>query len=98
LRTPSGKEISPAILGHYLFVYHHHLDTVRHYQLVQEAAHRARLLVVPGPGWDDGKRQALQADLACLLGNEIDVVIETVNLISLEKSGKRPIIKLTSTV
>lgn len=98
LRTPSGKEISPAILGHYLFVYNHHLDTVRHYQLVQEAAGRARLLVVPAPGWDESKRQALQADLARLLGNEMDVAVETVNLIPLEKSGKRPIIKLVSTV
>jgi phenylacetate-CoA ligase len=98
LRTPSGKEISPTVLGHYLFVYNHHLDAVRHYQLVQETARSARLLVVPAPGWDDSKRQALQADLVCLLGNEMDVAVETVNLIPLEKSGKRPIIKLASQV
>jgi phenylacetate-CoA ligase len=98
LRTPSGKEISPTVLGHYLFVYNQHLEAVRHYQLVQETARGARLLVVPAPGWDDSKRHALQADLACLLGNEMDVVVETVNLIPLEKSGKRPIIKLASTV
>jgi hypothetical protein len=55
------------------------------------------LLVVPAPGWDDSKRQALQADLACLLGHEMDVVVEAVSLIPLEKSGKRPIIKLAST-
>lgn len=97
LRTPSGKEISPTVLGHYLFVYHHHQEAVRHYQLVQETAHRARLLVVPATGWDNSKHQALQADLVRLLLGEMEVVVETVTSIPLEKSGKRPIIKVAST-
>lgn len=98
LRTPSGKEISPAILGHFLFVYHDHLDSVRHYQLVQEAPNRAVLFVVPGVGWDEQRRARLRSDLASLIGNDMEVEVETVSEIPIEKSGKRPIIKRVESV
>lgn len=93
LRTPSGAEISPAILGHFLFVYHDHLDAVRHYQLVQETANRVSLLVVPGEGWDEQRRARLRSDLVHLMGDEMEVDVQTVFEIPPEKSGKRPIIK-----
>ena len=93
LRTPSGDEISPAILGHFLFVYHDHLGAVRHYQLVQEAANRVNLLVVPGEGWDEERRTRLRSDLKQLVGEEMEVDVQTVSEIHPEKSGKRPIIK-----
>ncbi|HJT27545.1 MAG TPA: hypothetical protein VJ784_09080 [Pyrinomonadaceae bacterium] len=93
LRTPSGAEISPAVLGHFLFVYHDNADMVRHYQLVQEGADRVKLLVVPGAGLDEERRSHLQSDLTALLGNEMKVEIQTVPEIPAEKSGKRPIIK-----
>ena len=94
LRTPSGAEIGPTVLGHFLFVYHDHVDAVRHYQLVQESEDRIRFLVVPGPGWNEDRRRRLQSDLTSLLGNEMELEIETVSEIPAEKSGKRPIIKL----
>lgn len=94
LRTPSGKEISPVVLGHYLFVYHDHLDVVRHYQLVQESSSRVRLLIVPDKGWDEQRRSRLRSDLARLVGDEMEVAVETVLEIPKERSGKRPIIKL----
>jgi phenylacetate-CoA ligase len=94
LRTPSGKEISPAILGHYLFVYGVHLEAVSQYQLVQESAHEARLLVTPAQGWNEQRRGLLQTDLARLLGDEMKVTVEAVAQIPPEKSGKRPIIKV----
>jgi len=94
LRTPSGKEIGPTVLGHFLFVYHDHVDAVRHYQLVQESADRVRFLIVPGSGWDEDRRRRLQSDLNVLLGDEMKVEIQTVSEIPPEKSGKRPIIKL----
>lgn len=53
VRTPSGAEISPVVLGHFLFVYHDNADTVRHYQLVQEGADRVKLLIVPGTGLNE---------------------------------------------
>ena len=94
LRTPSGDEISPAILGHFLFVYHDHLEAVRHYQLVQETANRVNLLVVPGEGWDEARQERLRSDLKQLLGDEMEVDVQTVSEIRPEKSGKRPIIKM----
>jgi phenylacetate-CoA ligase len=93
LRTPSGNEISPAILGHFLFVYNDHLEAVRHYQLVQESATRVNLLVVPGEGWDEERRTRLRSDLKQLLSGEMEVEVQTVSEIHPEKSGKRPIIK-----
>lgn len=93
LRTPSGAEISPTVLGHFLFVYRDHVDAVRHYQLVQESADRIRLLIVPGPAWDDERRASLQTDLSALLGKEMHLEIQAVAEIPAEKSGKRPIIK-----
>lgn len=93
LRTPSGDEISPAILGHFLFVYHDHLEAVRHYQLVQETANRVNLLVVPGEAWDEERRERLGSDLKELLGHEMEVEVQVVSEIPPEKSGKRPIIK-----
>ena len=94
LRTPSGAEVSPTVLGHFLFVYHDHVDAVRHYQLVQESADRVRFLIVPGPGWDEERRGRLQSDLGALLGKKMAVEIQVVSEIPAEKSGKRPIIKL----
>jgi len=94
LRTPAGKEISPTVLGHYLFVYNRHLEAVRHYQLVQECAREARLLVVPADGWTEQHRDLLQTDLQRLLGEDIKVTVEAVAQILPEKSGKRPIIKV----
>ncbi|HKY41662.1 MAG TPA: hypothetical protein VJM50_01100 [Pyrinomonadaceae bacterium] len=93
LRTPSGKELSPAILGHFLFVYNNHLESVRHYQLIQESANEARLLVVPSNNWDEHRREQIRIDLERLLDNEMIVSVEAVTEIPTEKSGKRPIIK-----
>ena len=98
LRTPSGDEISPAILGHFLFVYHDHLEAVRHYQLIQETATRANLLVVPGHGWDEERRERLRSDLKQLLGDQMEVDVQVVSEIRPEKSGKRPIIKKSTTI
>jgi len=96
LRTVSGKVISPAVLGHYLFVYHGHQAAVRDYQLVQEAANKVCLLVAPAAGWEESMRARIQRDLESLLGPDMDVRMETAPIIPLEKSGKRPIIKIVS--
>lgn len=96
LRTPSGKEISPSILGHYLFVYNDHLEFVRHYQLVQESPHLVCLSVVPNSGWSKHRRERLQSDLKHLIGEDMQVSVRTVDRIESEKGGKRPIIKILS--
>ncbi len=93
LRTPSGKVISPAILGHYLFVYNNNLDSIRHYQLVQEAPDAVRLLVMPSNRWTAGAAATLAEALDKLLGGEMSVIVQPVMEIPAEASGKRPIIK-----
>ena len=95
LHTPSGKLISPVVLGHFLFVYHDHLEAVKHYQLIQDSSHQARLLVVPSAVWDEHRREKIRRDLSRLLGHDMIVSVESVAEIPPEKSGKRPIIKST---
>ena len=94
LSTPSGRLISPVVLGQYLFVHKDNLDAVSHYQLVQQDRRRACLKVVPSPGWNRQRREQLERDLSELLGSEMEVTIETVSEIPHERSGKRPIIKV----
>lgn len=96
LRTPSGREISPVVLGHFLFVYRDHSEAVRHYQLVQQSDSRATLLIVPGELWDEQRGVQLESDLRQLVGEDMEVSVETVGEIPPEKSGKRPIIKRAS--
>jgi phenylacetate-CoA ligase len=94
VRTPSGREISPAILGHFLFVYHDHGDTVRQYQLVQQGTNRIVLSIVPGAGWNEERRVRMRSDLIELIGDDdVEVDVQTVLQIPAEQSGKRPIIK-----
>jgi phenylacetate-CoA ligase len=94
LRTPSGKVISPAVLGHYLFVFNSHLDSVLQYQLLHEAPDRARLLIVAAAEVDESRIEQLRDDLARLLGPDMQVDVTAVAAISAEPSGKRPIIKV----
>jgi phenylacetate-CoA ligase len=99
IRTSAGKLISAVVLGAYLkiggpqFRYRDHLDAVRHYQLVQEAPGRVRMLIVPAPGFDAERQRRLQEDLTRLLGEDVTVDVETVEEIPPERSGKRPVIK-----
>ncbi len=93
LQTPSGHVISPAALGHFLFVYRDYLGAVWHYQLVQDAPAQVRLLVVPGPGFDGATRARLRDDLSEMLHHQMAVAVEVVREIPCEASGKRPIIK-----
>ncbi len=99
LTTVSGRTVSSIILGRYLrdggplFKHIDHTDHIRHYQAIQEGDSRVRFMVVPGPGFDERRSALLREDLARLLGSEMEVVIETVDRIPLEKSGKRPLIK-----
>ena len=91
LQTPSGGELNPTVLGHVLC--HDNLEVVRQYQLVQESTDRVRLLVVPGPQWNEQQRARIQSDLTRAIGAGVAVAVKTMSDIPPEKSGKRPIIK-----
>jgi len=91
-RTAAGSILSPAALGHYLFVYHAHQDAVREYQLIQESPGRARLLIVPSARWNEAVRAHIEREMRELLGSPVPVL--AVGEIPPEKSGKRPIIKV----
>jgi phenylacetate-CoA ligase len=93
LATADGKVISPAILGHYLFVYNDQARAVRCYQLVEESPGRVTLLVVPGDLWNDRSAAALRQNVAELVGPKVEVAVRSVPAIPPEPSGKRPIIK-----
>jgi phenylacetate-CoA ligase len=99
LVTPSGRTVSALVLGRYfreggpLFQRSDHLSYMRHYQAIQQGTSRVRLLVVPDNGFNETRRQLLREDLSRLLGGEMAVVVETVEQIPLERSGKRPLVK-----
>jgi phenylacetate-CoA ligase len=94
LHTVSGKTLSPAVLGHYVCVYHGHYDAIREYQLLQEAPDRVRLLVVPSSAWKEQVSTLIQRELENLLGAEMQVRVDKVASIPPDASGKRPIIKV----
>ena len=60
LHTVSGKILSPAVLGHYVCVYHGHHEAIREYQLVQDAPDQVRLLVVPSSAWQEKVGKLIQ--------------------------------------
>lgn len=93
LILPSGRMINPTSLGHYLFVVHGWVDAVRHYQLVQRAPDDVLLQLVLADG-DASTAARIAGDVQALLGEGIRVDFAVVSEIPLERSGKRPIIKV----
>lgn len=91
--TPSGKMINPVSLGQYLFVSHDYVDAIRQYQLFVKRPNEMTLRVVPSGVLTEETRARLQRHMAELVGEDVTVDVEVVEEISLEKSGKRPIIK-----
>jgi phenylacetate-CoA ligase len=93
LTTGEGKVISPALLGHYLFVHKRHGEIIRQYQILQEGPRRVVLLVVPGDRWNEHSATRLRGDMGELLGPGMEADIRVVAEIRPERSGKRPVIK-----
>lgn len=93
IRLASGKVLDASTVGHVLFVVRGHADTVRLYQVVQEAQDRLRLRVVLRHGRDDALLQRVRDDLAAIAGPGVAVFAEHADDIPLERSGKRPVLK-----
>ncbi len=99
IETPSGRTISATVIGRYfrdggpLFVHKDHIDFIRHYQAIQEDDGLIRFLVVPQPTFDEQRKALLTEDLRKLFGGDIQVRVEPVREIPVERSGKRPLVK-----
>ena len=93
LETPSGRMVNPTSLGHFLFVIKDYVESVKHFQLAQDSERRVTLRIVPCQPAGPELTGRLAADLSGLLGGEMQVDVEIVLEIPLERSGKRPVIK-----
>jgi len=61
---------------------------VEAFKIIQESLERTRVLVVPNSAFDEATRAAVQTGLARRLGSGVDIVVELVEEIAAEKSGK----------
>jgi phenylacetate-CoA ligase len=61
---------------------------VEAFKIIQESLERTRVLVVPNKAFDETTRTAIQTGLARRLGDRVDIVVELVEEIVPEKSGK----------
>lgn len=64
------------------------LPAVEAFKIIQESLERTRVLVVPNRAFDEATRTAIQTGLARRLGSGVDIVVELVEEIAPETSGK----------
>ena len=93
LRTPGGKQINGGILGRFLVSVVGFTSSVWEYQAVQKMPDEVALRVVPAARFSLEFARVLRGELEAFLGPGVSVMIEPVDRISLEPSGKRLIIK-----
>jgi phenylacetate-CoA ligase len=93
IRTLDGREINAGLLGQYLTFVRGALPYVWEYQAVQEKPDTVTLRLVPTPRFSSAIAAALRRDLADLLGPDMNVIVEAVDSITVEASGKRLIIR-----
>jgi phenylacetate-CoA ligase len=93
IRTPEGREISAGALGQLLTFVVGIIPYVWEYQAVQTGPRVVALRVVPTPKFTAEFGVTMERALAEFLGRDMSVVIERVDAIPLEPSGKRLIIK-----
>jgi phenylacetate-CoA ligase len=91
IRTPDGRTIPPGALTRTLT--RRLLGHVAEFQAVQTAADTVHLRLVPSSSFGDALSLEIRRDVERLLGPTVGVIVELVNEIPLESSGKRLIIK-----
>lgn len=64
------------------------VEGVAEFKLVQHTLHDLEVLVVPGPGWQQERVQAIDAGLRLRLGEEVRISVRVVDGIAPEASGK----------
>jgi phenylacetate-CoA ligase len=93
IHTPGDKQINAGILGQFLVFVAGVVPFVWEYQAVQEAPDAVRLRIVPTARFTPEFARTLQGEIEAFLGPGVNVMIEPVDRIPLEPSGKRLIIK-----
>jgi phenylacetate-CoA ligase len=98
IRTLDGREINAGVLGQYLTFVRGALPYVWEYQAVQEKPETVTLRLVPTPRFSSDIAASLRQALADFLGPGMNVIVEPVDEIAVEASGKRLIIKSSLTL
>ena len=93
LRTPSGKQVSGSVLGHYLAFVVGVIPFVWEYQAIQQAPEAVTLRVVPTSRFSEPFAKRLLGAVETFLGPGVTVSLELADRIPVERSGKRLIIK-----
>jgi phenylacetate-CoA ligase len=93
IRTPGGKQINGVVLGHFLTFVLGAIPYIWEYQAVQNTPDEVTLRVVPTARFTSEFARMLRGDLEAFLGPGVRIVLESVDRIPLESSGKRLIIK-----
>ncbi len=93
IRTPAGRQISGVVLGHFLTFEGGVIPSVAEYQAEQTAPGAVTLRVVPAGTITHEIAATLRNRVATFLGPGIEVSLEVVERIPIERSGKRLIIR-----
>lgn len=93
IHLPSGRSISPGTIGNYLLLNCDAIPYIWEYQAVQTAQSRVLLRVVPTGRFNRAFAGRLVRSLEDLFNHEASVIVEPVDEIPAEPSGKRLIIK-----
>jgi phenylacetate-CoA ligase len=85
LVTPSGKYL----IVHFFTGYFEWVDTVKQFQVVQEAIDRIILKLVPSDKFNEEARGKIEKDVKEYIGSDVELEIKIVDDIPLARSGKR---------
>ncbi len=64
------------------------LPGIERFKIVQETLSRTRVLLEPGPGYDTAIQARIRKGLQDRLGSDVEIVVECVNELGAERSGK----------
>jgi phenylacetate-CoA ligase len=93
IKLIGGKNISPGLLGHFIFIINDYTKYIKEYQAIQHKKNKIEFIVVPEEIFDENIELKLKNTLNYLFGNDVTILITQTDRIQREASGKRLIIK-----
>ena len=85
LITPSGKYL----IVHYFTGYFEWVDSVKQFQVIQNATDKITLKLIPNDKFDDEAKSKIEKDINEYIGSDIELEVQIVADIPLTRSGKR---------